>query len=191
MHVCCYLGSSFGNDPAYREAAAALGDALARGGHVLVYGGAGRGLMGVLADAALAAGGRVIGVIPRFLADAEIAHRGLSELHVVDSLHERKLAMATRADGFVALPGGMGTFEELCETITWAQLGLHAKPIVVLDTLGFFAPFLALFEGLIARGFVRPEQRALVGSAPDAAGVLAALRDFTPLPPVAKWVPRP
>ncbi len=188
MRVCVYAGSSFGAAEEYRRVAAALGEELARGGHVVVYGGAARGLMGELADAALRAGGRVVGVIPRFLVDAEVAHGGLSELVVVESLHERKRAMAEQADGFIALPGGFGTFEELFETITWAQLGLHRKAIVVLDVDGFFGGFVALADQLVARKFVRPEQRHLFGVASTAAEAVALLHDFTPPPPIAKWL---
>lgn len=172
-------------------AAAALGHALASGGHSVIYGGAAKGLMGELADSAMRAGGRVVGVIPRFLVDAEVAHRSLSELVVVESLHERKQRMAEGSDGFIALPGGFGTFEELCETITWAQLGLHRKPIVLVNVNGFFDRFAILVDDLVSHGFLRAEQRRMFAVAADAAEAVALLSTFTPPPAIAKWLPAP
>ena len=139
--VCVFCGSNVGRDPAYRRLTESLGRTLARRGVGLVFGGGRVGLMGALADAALAAGGEVIGVLPKALMEREIGHRGLTELRIVGSMHERKALMADLADGFVALPGGIGTLEELFEVWTWAQLGLHAKPCGLLDTDGFFAPW--------------------------------------------------
>ena len=149
-----------GADPAYRLAAQALGRTLAERGVGLVYGGASVGLMGVVADAALAAGGEVVGVMPEALVAREIAHPGLTALRVVQTMHERKAVMAAESDGFVALPGGIGTLEELFEVWTWGQLGLHAKPCGVLDVGGYYAPLLAFLDRGVAEGFVRPAQRA-------------------------------
>lgn len=162
QRVCAFCGASSGRSPAYLEAAAAFGGTLGERGLGLVYGGGRVGLMGAVADAVLAAGGEAIGVIPQELVDRELAHGGLSELHVVGSLHERKALMAELADGFVALPGGWGTLEELIEVLTWAQLGLHGKPIGLLDAAGYYEPLLALRERAIAEGFVRPEHRDLL-----------------------------
>ena len=154
----------------------------------LVYGGGRVGLMGIVADTVLAAGGEVIGVIPRALATKEVAHDALTELRVVASMHERKALMAELADGFVALPGGFGTFDELLEIVTWAQLGLHAKPIGILDVAGYFDAFSALVEGAIAEEFVRPEYRKLfvVGDEPRA--LLARLETHVPPAGVVKWI---
>ena len=186
--VCVFAGSSRGTDPAYADAAAALGDALVRRGLGLVYGGAHVGLMGVLADAVLAGGGEVIGVIPRGLARKELAHPGCTELRVVGSMHERKATMADCADAFVALPGGLGTFEELLEVLTWSQLGLHDKPVGVLDVAGYWRPLEALLDRATADGFVRPEHRArlLDATTPDA--LLARLAAWTPPPGRRIWL---
>jgi uncharacterized protein (TIGR00730 family) len=156
--VCVFCGSSFGNRPEYAEAAAQFGELLGRRGIQLVYGGGNVGLMGVLADAALAAGGRVIGVIPQMLVDRELAHRG-TDLRIVSSMHERKALMAELSDAFVALPGGLGTYEELCEVLTWAQLAIHNKPVGCLDVLGYFQPLAAMLDHAVAEGFLRPDQR--------------------------------
>jgi len=160
--VCVFCGSRPGARPEYLELAAALGRQLAARSLDLVYGGASVGLMGHMADAALAAGGRVIGVIPRSLVDRELAHRALSELHVVDTLHERKALMAARADAFVALPGGVGTLDELFEIITWRVLGLHAKPIGLLDPGDYFAPLETLLDHMVTEGFLEAQHRQLV-----------------------------
>jgi len=160
--VCVFCGSSSGKDPRHRDAAVRLGGALARQGLGLVYGGGSIGLMGILADAALAGGSEVTGVIPAFLKKLELGHPGLTDLRVVETMHERKALMAELSDAFVALPGGFGTVEEFCEVLTWAQLGLHAKPCALLNVEGFFDPLLGLFEAQVAGGFLSPEHRALV-----------------------------
>ena len=152
--LCVYCGSRQGADPRFADAARALGTALGRGGHRLVYGGGHAGLMGEVADATLAAGGQVLGIIPRRLVSRELGHQGITELRVVDTMHERKLQMAQAADAFVALPGGLGTLEELFETWTWQQLGYHARPIGLLDTAGFYAPLLAMLAHTRDAGFV-------------------------------------
>jgi len=185
-------GSTPGARPEYLDAARSLGGLLASRGIGLVYGGAGVGLMGALAEACRDAGGQVTGVIPAPLVEAEVAHTGLDDLRVVTSMHERKALMADLADGFVALPGGFGTFEEFCEVVTWSQLGLHArpKPCALLDVAGFYGPLVALFDAAAAEGFVRPEHRALVLVAGDARGVLDALAAWEPPRPTPKWVER-
>ena len=153
--LCVYCGSSGGTEPGYAEAARQVGELLAGEGIDLVYGGGSVGLMGVLANAALAAGGRVIGAIPRRLFKAEVAHPGLTELIEVTSMHERKMAMFQRADAFLALPGGLGTLEELTETATWAQIGLHSKPMATLDVDGFWTPFHSMLQDFVDRGFLK------------------------------------
>jgi uncharacterized protein (TIGR00730 family) len=185
--VCVFAGSSPGADPAFAEAAAALGTAIARRGMGLVYGGASLGLMGVVADAALAAGGEVVGVIPRALGRRELAHRGLSELVVVDSMHERKALMASRADAFAALPGGIGTLEELIEVLTWTGLRIHDKPVGVLDVAGYWAPLAALLDHAVDQRFLRPEHRADLLSATDPEALLDALAAWEPVS-VGKWL---
>jgi uncharacterized protein (TIGR00730 family) len=152
--ICVFSGSSEGRLPVYRQMAQALGRELANRGIGLVYGGASRGLMGATADAALEAGGEVIGVIPRALFKSEVAHSGLTQLHEVSSMHERKAKMAGLADGFIALPGGFGTFDELFEIITWAQLGIHDKPIGLLDVADYYAPLLSLVTHAAEEGFI-------------------------------------
>ena len=153
--ICVFCGAARGTDPAYAVQATTLGRAIAEAGHGLVFGGGAVGLMGVVADAVLAAGGEATGVIPQQLVDRELAHRGLSDLRVVGTMHERKALMASLADAFVALPGGFGTLDELIEIITWRQLDLHAKPIGLLDAGGFWAPFTTLVEHLREVGFLR------------------------------------
>ena len=153
--LCVYCGSSMGTLPVYTEAARQVGRLLAGEGIELVYGGGSVGLMGVVANATLEAGGRVIGVIPRRLFRAEVAHPGLTELVEVTSMHERKMEMFERADAFLALPGGLGTLEELTETATWAQIGLHSKPLATLDVDGYWTPFHALLEEFVERGFMK------------------------------------
>ncbi|QRK13951.1 TIGR00730 family Rossman fold protein [Archangium violaceum] len=157
--VCVFCGSRMGARPDYLEGARHLGTELARRGLTLVYGGTSVGLMGVVADAVLAGGGKVVGVLPQMLSDREIAHKGLTELHLVDSMHTRKAMMAQRADAFIAMPGGVGTFEELFEITTWAQLGIHHKPIGLLNVADFYAPLLALMRRAVDEGFI-PETRA-------------------------------
>ena len=175
--LCVFCGSRVGTDPAHRRHAAQLGTLLGEGGIDLVYGGGGIGLMGVIADAALKAGGRVIGVIPKILSGVEIAHQALTELIVVDGMDQRKSAMIGRADAFAVLPGGLGTLDEAFEVITWKQLGFHHKPIVMLDGEGYWAPFLALVDHTIAQGFTRPEAAALFQVVDSAEAILAALQE--------------
>lgn len=185
--VCVFCGSSPGNLPAYLDAARATGQALAARGLGLVYGGGSVGLMGAVADATLAAGGEVVGVIPRALELRELAHRRLTTLHVVGSMHERKARMAELADGFLALPGGMGTLEELAEILTWAQLGLHARPVGLLDVAGYYGALIAFFDRAAGEGFVRPEHRRLllVGSEPGP--LLDRFAAWRPVP-VERWI---
>jgi uncharacterized protein (TIGR00730 family) len=159
VRVAVFLGSSAGTRPEFAEAAARFGRGLAQAGAGLVYGGASVGLMGVLADAALAAGGEVTGVIPGGLFASEVAHRGLTSLEVVGSMHERKARMAALADGFAALPGGLGTLDELVEILTWQQIGLHAKPVALVDVGSFWDPLIALLDSLTADGFVPAASR--------------------------------
>jgi uncharacterized protein (TIGR00730 family) len=175
--VCVFCGSSFGVDAAYQEAARGLAEACYARGVGLVYGGARRGLMGVLADRMLELGGEVVGVIPTTLVERELDHRGLTQLHVVDTMHQRKALMATHADAFLALPGGFGTLEELMEVVTWAQLGIHDKPCGILNTQGYFDTFLAFVRHMTQQGFVREQQPAAlrVANTPDEA--LALLLD--------------
>ena len=169
------------------EGGFALGQELARQGIGLVYGGASVGVMGAVADGALSLGGEVIGVIPRSLALKEIFHENLSALHVVSSMHERKAMMADLADGFIALPGGFGTFDELCEILTWAQLGIHRKPMGLLDIDGFFAPLLALFEQTLREGFISQAHLDMIEVGADASALLAQLREAR-LPQFPKWM---
>ena len=184
--LAVYCGSHAGRDPAHGAAAAELGREAARRGIRLVTGGGSVGLMGIVADAALAAGGEVVGVIPRFLVDREVGHRGLTELVVVESMHERKAEIAARADAFVALPGGIGTLEELFETWTWVQLGLHRKPCGLLNSGGYFDPLIAFLDRSVAQGFVAARHRGLLQVAADVGGLLASLA-AAPEPPAAKW----
>ena len=187
-HVCVFTGSRPGSRPAYATAARGLGAAIAKRGWGLVYGGASVGLMGAVADAAMAGGGKAIGVIPRGLVDKEIAHVGLSEQIVTSSMHERKQKMADLADAFIAMPGGFGTFDELFEIVTWAQIAIHSKPVGLLDAEGYFGPLMALVDHAIAEGFVPADQRALfvVNRDPDA--LLDALSAYTPPVLGRKWV---
>jgi len=190
QRVCVFSGSNHGTDPAFGVAARELGAALAGEGIGVVYGGGNVGLMGAVADAALAAGGEVVGVIPDFLLAKELGHTGVTRLEVVPSMHERKALMAELADGFVALPGGFGTFDELFEILTWGQLGLHAKPVVALDVAGYFEPLVAMVARAEAAGFLRPQHGGLLRVAEDVRGALAALR--APVaPPAGKWLDRP
>jgi len=173
--VAVFCGSRPGDDPVYRRAAEALGDGLARAGKTLIFGGGRIGLMGAMADAALKAGGRVIGVIPEFLTRIEVAHPGVSELIVTDTMHIRKTRMFELADAFVTMPGGLGTFDETFEIITWRQLRLHDKPVLICDVAGSAAPLLALIEDAIARGFAEPEVRRLYQKIDGVAALLAKL----------------
>ena len=176
LRICVFCGSSDGDAPIFRDVAAHVGRELAGRGIGLVYGGGRVGCMGALADAALAAGGEVIGVIPEALAAREVAHRELSALHVVGSMHERKALMAALSDAFLALPGGFGTLEELFEAITWRQLGYHAKPCAVLNVAGYYDPLLKFCDDAVAAGFVRPSDRDDIASGDDVAGMIDALR---------------
>lgn len=187
--VCVFCGSSPGSDPAYLEAARTLGTALGRRGLGLVYGGASVGLMGAMADAALAAGAHATGVIPSSMVAREIAHPSLHDLRVVATMHERKALMADLADAFVALPGGIGTLDETFEILTWAQLGLHGKPLGFLNVAGFYDPLLAFLEHVVTARFIRAEHRGLfvVGDTADA--LLDGLARHT-APAVEKWLDR-
>jgi uncharacterized protein (TIGR00730 family) len=179
QRVCVFCGSANGADPGYRKLAIELGEALAAAGVGLVYGGAHVGLMGIVADAALARGGEVIGVIPGSLREREIAHTGLTELIVVDDMHARKRRMYDLSDGFCALPGGYGTLDEIFEATTWSQLGLHAgggvKPVVLLDHDAYWAPLASFLDGAVASGFVRPHNRALISHASSVAAAIGSL----------------
>lgn len=185
--ICVYCGSSEGRDPAYVDAARALGRTLASRGIDLVYGGGRVGLMGAVADATLDAGGEAYGVMPRALVDREIAHEGLTELVVVDSMHERKARMADLADGFVALPGGFGTLEELTEVLTWAQLGFHRDPCGFLDVAGFYAPLVDFFDHQVAEGFVSEDHRGMVVVADEIEELLDRFAAYEP-PEVKRFV---
>ena len=187
MRVCVYAGSNFGNDPAYRAAAEGLSRTLAARGIGIVYGGAKVGLMGLLADTALADGGEVIGVIPGDLVDREIAHQGLTDLHVVGSMHERKALMAELSDAFIALPGGAGTLEELFEVYTWSQLGLHDKPMGVLNVRGYYNGLAALLDHAVHEGFLREQHRGALHVAERTEELLAAFDGWAPAR-VAKWL---
>ena len=173
--VCVYAGSAPGAQPAYVRAASELAAALVRRGSGVVYGGGSLGLMGALADGMLAAGGEIIGVIPRFLDEREIGHSGLSELHVTENMHDRKMLMAELCDAFLVLPGGIGTLEEVVEMLSWSQLGLHRKPIGLLDTDGFWAPLVDLLDHMTAEQFVGVDHRRLLISDPDPEVLLDAM----------------
>jgi uncharacterized protein (TIGR00730 family) len=185
--ICVFCGSRSGSKPIYADGARRLGKAIAARGLELVYGAGHVGLMGVLADAALAAGGRVVGVIPRSLVVRELAHRGLSEMIVVDTMHERKARMADRAEAFLALPGGYGTLDELFEILTWAQLGIHGKPIGLINTDGYFDSLLAWIDRSVSEEFVRPAYRALLRVGREPEETLAAVVDAGPPPTVPSW----
>lgn len=182
--ICVFAGSSVGARPSYAAAARDLGRLLAERGLGIVYGGGSVGLMGELADAALAAGGEVIGVLPRGLFRREVAHTGLTAMHEVGSMHERKALMARLADGFIALPGGLGTFDELFEIVTWAQIGIHAKPIGLVSIEDYFAPVLALVDHGVREGFVPAGNRDILLTAPTPEAVLDALL-ASPIRPAA------
>jgi uncharacterized protein (TIGR00730 family) len=185
--VAVYCGSSSGNKEEYTQQAKEMGRELARRGLTLVYGGGCVGLMGIIADAVLAEGGKVIGVIPSFLADKELAHKGCTELHVVETMHQRKLLMADLAEGFVAMPGGFGTLEELFEVLTWGQLGLHGKPVGLLNTLGFYDSLLGLLDHMSGEAFLRVENRDQVLQNASAAALLDAMEQYQPLR-LEKWL---
>ena len=185
--VCVYAGSNPGARPEYAQAAAALSTELAARGIGLVYGGGRVGLMGVLADTILAAGGEAIGVIPQALVDREIGHTGLTELHTVGSMHERKARMAELSDGFVAVPGGIGTLEELVEVFTWSHLGIHAKPVAVLDAAGFYAGLTGFLDHMVDEGFLRAAHRRTLLAESDPGALLDRLEAYEPVP-VTPWL---
>jgi len=185
--VAIYCASSPGFELTYAQAAGNLGTMLAERGISLVFGGGHVGLMGVVADAVLSGGGQAHGVITRALQRKELAHRGLTSLEVTETMHERKSSMADRADAFIMLPGGFGTFDEFFEVLTWTQLGIHAKPCGVLDVAGFFAPLRAQMDAMTSAGFLRPEHRDMVVMDADPAALLDRLADWTP-PQVQKWL---
>ncbi|HEV8020165.1 MAG TPA: TIGR00730 family Rossman fold protein [Candidatus Lustribacter sp.] len=175
MRWCVFCGSSAGSDPRFAALAAQAGTALAQAGNELVYGGGRTGLMGAVADAAIAGGGRVTGIIPRQLEEREIAHRGISDLRVVASMHERKALMAELSDGFVALPGGFGTFEEFCEVVTWVQLGIQNKPCILANVAGYYDPLIAQFDRGRDLGFISPANREIVQVVTSPEALLAVL----------------
>ena len=187
--ICVFCGSSTGLRPTYVDAARAMGLALVRRRLGLVYGGGCVGLMGTIAEAVLKGGGEVIGIIPEALVERELAHRELAQLIVVRSMHERKAKMAELSDAFIAMPGGFGTFEEFCEIITWAQLGLHLKPCALLNGDGYYDALLMLFDRAVEEGFLRPTNRRLVIEETDPHRLLEALASYTP-PPTEKWIGR-
>lgn len=190
--LCIFCGSNQGRQPTYRAAAEQLGKLLAERDIEIIYGGGNTGLMGALADACLDAGGRVVGIIPEALMNREldgraVDHPSLTRMEVVDSMHTRKARMAELADGFIALPGGFGTFEELCEMLTWAQLGFHTKPVALLNIAGFFDPLLTLFDQAVEQGFLRAQNRAMALTDTDPVRLLAAMAAYQ-AEPVTKWL---
>jgi len=187
--VCVFAGSSAGSRDEYQDAARALGRTLAERGIGLVYGGARVGLMGIIADATLTAGGQAIGVIPAALVAREIAHEGLTELRIVSSMHERKALMADLSDAFIAVPGGWGTLEEFFEVLTWAQLGLHRKPCGLLNVLGYFDGLLSFLEHAVGERFLRREYASMIAVAASPAALLDRLGSYAP-PSVEKWIDR-
>jgi uncharacterized protein (TIGR00730 family) len=188
--ICVFCGASPGARPAYADAATELARLLTASGIGVVFGGGGVGLMGVLADAVLAAGGEITGVIPRALVDKEIGHRRVADLRVVDSMHERKATMAELSDAFVALPGGLGTLEELFEVYTWSQLGLHAKPCGLLDIESYYADIEAFLDHAVRERFLRTEHRSMLVVESDAGVLLERLRRFRPGAVQPKWIER-
>lgn len=186
--VCVFCASSIGAKPIYAESARHFGETLAARGIALVFGGGCVGLMGVIADAAIGAGGCAIGVIPRALVEREIAHRGLTTLHVVETMHERKQRMADLADAFVMLPGGFGSWDEFCEVVTWAQLGIHRKPLGVLNVGGYYDPMLAMVDRAVEEGFVSDVQRDRLVVDDDEDRLLDRLA-LAPVPAEVKWIP--
>jgi uncharacterized protein (TIGR00730 family) len=187
--ICIFCGSSTGTRPEYAETARTIGRALVRRGIGLVYGGGCVGLMGIVADAVMGGGGEVVGVIPEALVTRELAHGDITQLIVVHSMHERKAKMAELSDAFIALPGGYGTFEEFCEILTWAQLGLHRKPCGILNVNDYYEPLLRLFDNAVAEGFLRPANRRLVIEETDPSRLLEMLEDYTPAQ-TEKWIRR-
>ncbi|UYZ82815.1 TIGR00730 family Rossman fold protein [Entomomonas sp. E2T0] len=187
QRICVFCGSNTGNNPIYIEQAKQLGTTLAKHNITLIYGGTTIGLMGAIADAVLAAGGKVIGIIPQRLADKpNMAHQGLTDLHIVESMHQRKAKMAELADGFIALPGGIGTFEELFEMLTWSQLDFHKKPCAVLNINGFYDKLTDFLDSVIAAQFMKPEHRQLLISESDPKQLLEKMHNYQ-APTVSKW----
>ncbi|WP_340600682.1 LOG family protein [Acinetobacter sp. HZNU-JH01] len=184
--ICVFCGSSLGKDPIYQQMAQATGQAIAEQGKTLIYGGGRSGLMGVVADSALKAGGRVVGIIPNALVDRELAHKGLTELYVVDNMHERKTQMSEQADAFIALPGGAGTLEEIFEQWTWNQLGIHQKPCAFLNVGGFYDDLIKMIQGSVARGFSQSRFVDQLIVANDINEILTAFSTYQPATP--KWI---
>jgi hypothetical protein len=187
--VCVFCAANPGADAVYVEQARSMGRFLAESGRRLVYGGGRTGLMGALAEGALGAGGEVIGIMPRHLVDREVAHTGLSELRVVESMHERKALLAELSDGFLAMPGGLGTLEELFEIWTWGQLGLHRKPYGLFEVAGFYAPLLTFLDHAVTEGFIRREYRELLVVDTDP-GALISRMESAALPALPRWLDR-
>lgn len=187
QRLCVFCGSSAGHPPIYRETAATIGRLIAESGIELVYGGGHVGLMGALADAALAVNGHVIGVMPQALIDREVGHAGLSDMRIVNSMHERKALMVDLADGFIALPGGHGTLDEFCEVLTWAQLGIHTKPCGVLNIDGYYDGLLALFDRAVEDGFLKPIHRDMIVVESEPGSLLMHMAE-TPVVVAPKWI---
>ncbi|HVG20131.1 MAG TPA: TIGR00730 family Rossman fold protein [Blastocatellia bacterium] len=187
--ICVFCGSSSGASPAYLESARRLGEIIAGKGIGLVYGGAKCGLMGAVANAAIENGGEVIGVIPEALIEKEIAHVGVSDLRIVGSMHERKMLMSDLADAFIAMPGGMGTMEEFCEILTWAQLGLHKKPCGLLNVEDYYHHLISFFDHAVAERFVKPEHRSLIVIDEEPQRLIERLESYE-MPAVSKWIDR-
>jgi uncharacterized protein (TIGR00730 family) len=185
--ICVYCGSNAGSKPVYTERAIAFGTRIAKEGLALVYGGGNVGLMGVVADAVLEAGGEVIGVIPEQLVNWEVAHKGVTRLEVVANMHERKARMFDLADGFVALPGGFGTLDEMFEMLTWRQLGIADKPCAFLDVEGFYAPLLAMMDRMVEERFLHPDQRRDLWQGDDIDALIAWMRAYEPAQ-ASKWI---
>ena len=185
--VCVFCGSNPGNDPVYADAARAMGAEIARRGMVLVYGGGAVGLMGIVADAALAAGGEVHGIIPRALREKEVGHYGLTRLEIVETMHIRKARMAELSEGFIAMPGGIGTFEELFEIWTWGQLGIHDKPLAFLNVAGFYDPLATFLDNTVEAGFLKQAHRAMAMTDTEPATLLDRMEQYVPAA-TYKWV---
>lgn len=185
--ICIYCGSSPGKDPKFSDIARRIGELLAKEGHTLIYGGGNVGLMGIVADAVLAQGGQAIGVIPENLFNKEVAHLGLTKLHRVSSMHERKNLMASLADGFIALPGGVGTLEEISEAFVWTQLGLHLKPCALLNVSGFYDPLIAFLNQMVNSRFLHPEQLSQLIVSDNPETILEQINSFKPIV-VDKWL---
>lgn len=185
--ICIFLGANPGNDPKYADAARAMGRELARRNITTVYGGSNMGLMGILAESAMEAGGNVVGVIPRSLVQKEVAHTGLSELHIAESMHERKALMAELSDGFIAMPGGIGTMDEIFEIFTWAQLGFHTKPCGLLNVDGYYDPLLGFLDNVVNEGFLKGMHREKLVTGTTPSEIIDAFAYYEP-PTGSKWV---